>query len=515
MKTLFKIYGKDFAINALYLFLLVLFLGGALFFIMQGSERIGSILTSLFVTFNWILFFYSYPLTQCLKWALYTPLSKKEIIFFNIIFQIYKIIIIGLLGLLLRFLVRSDSTPTEKLVLGLNVQKIDWTKYVFSTDSPFWSTFLLAGILLVTIGAMAVIFNVSPRLIIENKGGVKIYTKFKTYKFILQKYWYWFALLIPLAFVMKKTYGYWTSSYFVMAFALTFILFFTWWTYSQKLVLAPFWHRLIIPSGILFFIFLLSFFYGYSTYRLDLKNLSLPAKLEEFNYLKNFGPTLELKDLLALLKSDLDSSEVKDVLKSLYSKDHKKNIQGILLKDEHFSSIIFSKKKPEATFPIIESLPIETFKWTQLMVLIRYYSAMFNQSMDKNQNRIQSKEKDKDFVINELLLKYPFTFDQLKKLAQLPEDHGLGTYFLLKKFEGFGFNLESRKMMIESILKNREQLTNENLLLFMDVINFDPCLKKKVENKMNLVSFFISYEKSALFREKILRSHTQHCHKQN
>jgi hypothetical protein len=543
MKQLLKIYCKDFAINALYLFILVLVIGVILSLIMQGEENIATILYSLFVTFYWILFFYAYPLTQCLKWANFAPIQKWKLVSFNFVFQIYKLFIILIFFMILSLVLAQfgGSQNYQKLMRPgpVNVHKgldqnleaksaqvyLDYIlnliqeKYPYNLESPFWSTFIVSAGLLMLVCFFCLIFNVSPRLIIENKGGITLYTKFKRYYFLIKKYRILVYSLIPLGFILKLTYYYWNSSFFVISFSMSFVIFFTIWTYSQKLIFDRFIHQMIIPSGFIFFLFVTTFFYQYSHYRLKSKDVGIPGLIEELGYLRNFGEHVESVRLAKMLEADLTGYDVKRLVSYVDKNNYPEGWRKVILESTNFEKIVTSKKSFSGIIQVLKFFMEDdqlkkTLSFSNIQIMLNHWEKLkLNKEkeffkMGKNvENKIKIFESNSiqqnlfaqnyDQQLMDILRDFQFKKEEIEILFQ-SSSHVQHLLALKISQQHKIKNLEISRLIIDNVLK----FNSQNLFLASQIMSQKLC--RKVESLEMILQRNQWLNKSECEKEKVL-----------
>ncbi|MEE2744865.1 MAG: hypothetical protein VYD54_13205 [Bdellovibrionota bacterium] len=362
MIELLKIYSKKYLKDSLYLNLCVLLLVFLTAYVNPKIDR-NEVSLTYFFSLNIILFFFSYPMEECLKWVLVTTIKKYKIIIFNILFQLYKIA----LSLFFLFL--------NLLFFGLP-EKIEEKKssfqegYFFSTglenilDSRFFF-----GIIIFSFFIIVTIFSPSPKLILAQPGFLRL--KWADTLYYLKKYKYFCIFLILLLPGVKLLKNYWNSPIVIYSLGFTYLIFNFFHSYFKKLkytfVKKKTYYLIVIFILIFSFINLKI----YSDQRLKKRDLTSDHMASEILFQRSFYQKSITPNLDRILLGDLSFSNFKKLLnylkeeRSLDKKDityliNKHPISEFLKKkDDLLWSFYLFKKK---VFPFKEKNQFSSLK---------------------------------------------------------------------------------------------------------------------------------------------------------
>ena len=226
MLELLKIYSRKYFKDALYVNICAWFLVFLTAYVNPKIDK-NEVSLTYFFSLNIILFLFSYPLEECLKWVLVSPFKKLEIFFFNIIFQFFKLSLGGIYFSLNLFF----------FGLPLSVEKKKATfqeDYFFNqaVDQIMDSRFFF-GIVLFIIFVIVTLFSPSPKLILAQPGFLKL--KWKDFIFYLKKYRYFVFIFIFALPGIKMLKNYWNSPIIIYTLGFTYLTFNFFHSYFKKL----------------------------------------------------------------------------------------------------------------------------------------------------------------------------------------------------------------------------------------------------------------------------------------
>ena len=226
MLELLKIYSRKYFKDALYVNICAWFLVFLTAYVNPKIDK-NEVSLTYFFSLNIILFLFSYPLEECLKWALVSPFKKLEIFFFNIIFQFFKLSLSGLyFSLNLFFFGLPQSVEKKKATFQED--------YFFNQalDQIMDSRFFF-GIVLFVIFITVTLFSPSPKLILAQPGFLKL--KWKDFIFYLKKYRYLVLILVFALPGIKMLKNYWNSPIIIYTLGFTYLTFNFFHSYFKKL----------------------------------------------------------------------------------------------------------------------------------------------------------------------------------------------------------------------------------------------------------------------------------------
>ena len=337
MIELLKIYSKKYLKDSLYLNFCVLLLVFLTAYVNPKIDR-NEVSLTYFFSLNIILFFFSYPMEECLKWVLITPIKKYKIIIFNILFQFYKIIL-SLLFLLLNLFFFGVPQKVEEKRSSFQ------EGYFFSTalenilDSRFFF-----GIIIFSFFIVVTIFSPSPKLILAQPGFLKL--KWNDVIYYLKKYKYFWIFLILLLPGVKLLKNYWNSPIIIYSLGFTYLTFNFFHSYFKRLKYTFIKKKTYYLITI--FILALSFvsLKIYSDQRLKKRDLTSDHMASEILFQRSFYRQNITSKLNRVLMGDLSFSNFKKLTNYLKEekKVNKKDINELIKK---YPISIFLDKKDD------------------------------------------------------------------------------------------------------------------------------------------------------------------------
>ena len=240
MLKLLKLYINDYSKKLIITFILSIIAGIVLFYPLAED------ITEQIIFMNWVLyiamygvFFYHFPLTKIVKWSVNLPLKKRDLILFNIIYQLFKIV--STFGLILfAFWVELILFKDNLYVGQINDNISIISEYIVNRDmialkKGFLPSMKLMILILSISFFFTFIFNVAPYEPFKNKlitfrDSVNfILFKLKTFK---QKD----LLILITAIIVLVSIPYFYSKAFIAGFFVTAMLCVLYFTYEKALI---------------------------------------------------------------------------------------------------------------------------------------------------------------------------------------------------------------------------------------------------------------------------------------
>lgn len=280
------------------------------------EERIIFINWSMYIAL-YGLFFYNYPLTDIVKWSFNAPFTKKELIFFNIIFQIFKILLtIAILALLI--ICESYIIPKDMLISKFEQLSTEATSSSLIIAKSFLlekgvSTNTVMVLFLVFTFTLSFILNVSPYEAFRNESNKESPLEFIKYYYKNYKVRIIVSFIILVIFYFLKDYYY--SQAFLGGIAFFVVTSMLYITYNRVLVFPKKLDFIFLTISISLSLFTWYYFLNYSNSFLKRKDLTLAEKLSEWNFQ---GKEFSLKEMNLfqdyLYKNDLKSYDILKII---------------------------------------------------------------------------------------------------------------------------------------------------------------------------------------------------------
>ncbi len=296
MFELFKIYSKKYFKDALYVNICAWFLVFLTAYVNPKIDK-NEVSLTYFFSLNIILFLFSYPLEECLKWVLVSPFKKIEIFLFNIFFQSFKLFLGGIYFSLNLFFFglplsveKKKSTFQEDYFFNQALDQIMDSRFFF-------------GIVLFVIFIIVTLFSPSPKLILAQPGFLKL--KWKDIIFYLKKYRYFVFIFILALPGIKLLKNYWNSPIIIYTLGFTYLTFNFFHSYFKKLKFSFIKQKRYYLSIIFIFITIFTFLKIYSNNRIKKDSLGSENLTSEFLFQRSFYRDGVQPYLSQILRGDL------------------------------------------------------------------------------------------------------------------------------------------------------------------------------------------------------------------
>ncbi|MBG07973.1 MAG: hypothetical protein CME68_04395 [Halobacteriovoraceae bacterium] len=296
MFELFKIYSRKYFKDALYVNICAWFLVFLTAYVNPKIDK-NEVSLTYFFSLNIILFLFSYPLEECLKWVLVSPFKKIEIFLFNIFFQFFKLFLSGIYFSLNLFF----------FDLPLSVEKKKATfqeDYFFNQalDQIMDSRFFF-GIVLFIIFIIVTLFSPSPKLILAQPGFLKL--KWKDLIFYLKKYRYFVFIFIFALPGIKLLKNYWNSPIIIYTLGFTYLTFNFFHSYFKKLKFSFIKKKKYYLAILFIFVTIFTSLKIYSNNRIKRGSLGSENLASEVLFQRSFYLDKTLPHLNEILRGDL------------------------------------------------------------------------------------------------------------------------------------------------------------------------------------------------------------------
>lgn len=497
MKELLKIYIKDFVLNSLFLYGLVWPVSYSIYLISSATLSLYTITIIIFSMFFLVLFLSSYPLRDITKWALYTPIPKRDLILFNIIFQTFKSIMM-VFYFFLTYLI-CIAIEKEKLIFKLSQkQDVDYTGLLGEKSVDFSGTLFIALGIYIAVNIIYVIYNVSLPHTIKGDTDYKK-KRLEKLKYYAHKYRKYLILIIPLLFLFHYFKGHLSSALFIASFFTALMVVILIKQYRDNLVFSD-------PGGkkyFICFIFMMSglFFsyWGYSHYQISQEHFTATQKVKEITFQGSFYFPLDKKSTVSLLESSLNSTGIENLVE-IYSHNNnlhfKREDLGIFenaptfsheLSGLSLSRLIINKKSYRSLL-----FTLGLFDPTQIpMKEIHFFLEKWEQM-----------EKSDKFFRKDLLRKISLRDFNKKEIQSL-----IRASDTIKQFIGLHLAAKSPKYHLANTIKNAiPRFNSEILLLAGKTVSQINCQNISSLDLVNHYKNKVYYPTNPTCRQKRIRS---------
>jgi len=488
MLKLLRLYVGDYLKKLFITFVLSIIAGVVLFYPLAEN------ITEQILFMNWALyiamygvFFYHFPLTNIVKWSVNLPLKKRDLIIFNMTYQLIKIITtVGCIvfAFWAEYQLFQDNIYVGQINDNLNILK----EYAVNREASaltrgFLSTMKLMILILSVSFFFTFIFNVAPYGPFKNKL-ITFRDSIEYIKYRVKKFNYHDLFILALSCLFLFILPFLYSKAFIAGFFVTCMLCILYFTYEKALTFS---------KSVRFYCLSLSIFIGLYTWLglinhaknvLQRQDLTTIDKIEEWEFLnqKHFQPNPVRKLALYLSDPKLCDDDIRKIF-FYFRKKYHIAVDNVFRFEDSFEKIILSKnqcglKSISKTIDpqkMTANMFIQYFdKWRESS--IRYSPAVYKKitspflkrKFNKNEMTIliNSKNPIAQFFALESIKTNPNTLS-IKELEALAPQFVEGGLFAFKDFintsfcQSYGINeIQSGRVRLNNHCRRQRQISS-------------------------------------------------------